>query len=115
MYCILTKKILKVKTFYLSKVMQIIMCSQRILSSRCQHCRQRCKTSSDLFAHLQSCPEMIKKGSDNSCFNTSQNTSIDPAETNGNEDIPMDEDGEIDDEPEENDEFVESKFHRMHI
>ncbi|XP_039279826.1 LOW QUALITY PROTEIN: uncharacterized protein LOC111050663 [Nilaparvata lugens] len=33
-------------------------------STRCQHCRQRCKTSSDLFVHLQSCSEANRKDSD---------------------------------------------------
>ncbi|RZF39305.1 hypothetical protein LSTR_LSTR017440 [Laodelphax striatellus] len=33
-------------------------------STRCQHCRQRCKTSSDLLVHLQSCSEANRRGGD---------------------------------------------------
>lgn len=29
-------------------------------STRCQHCRQRCKSSTDLFNHLQTCEEAFK-------------------------------------------------------
>lgn len=28
-------------------------------SSRCQHCRQRCKTRVDLLSHLKSCPQAL--------------------------------------------------------
>ncbi|KAJ3657195.1 hypothetical protein Zmor_016214 [Zophobas morio] len=31
-----------------------------ISSSRCQYCRQRCKSSTGLYHHLQTCPEAIK-------------------------------------------------------
>ncbi|KAJ8916234.1 hypothetical protein NQ315_016373, partial [Exocentrus adspersus] len=31
-----------------------------ISSSRCQFCRQRCKSSTDLYNHLQTCPEALK-------------------------------------------------------
>ncbi|KAJ8958810.1 hypothetical protein NQ318_019568, partial [Aromia moschata] len=31
-----------------------------ISSSRCQFCRQRCKSSADLYNHLQTCPEAVK-------------------------------------------------------
>lgn len=31
-----------------------------ISSSRCQHCRQRCKSSTDLYHHLKTCPEALK-------------------------------------------------------
>lgn len=33
---------------------------QKTSSSRCQYCRQRCKSSIDLFNHLQFCPEALK-------------------------------------------------------
>lgn len=36
------------------------MPSTFISSSRCQHCRQRCKSSTDLYNHLQNCPEALK-------------------------------------------------------
>lgn len=29
-------------------------------SSRCQHCRQRCKTRADLLAHLKQCPKALE-------------------------------------------------------
>ncbi|KAJ4431354.1 hypothetical protein ANN_19951 [Periplaneta americana] len=39
----------------------IVLASGAELSStRCQHCRQRCKTSADLIIHLQSCTEANK-------------------------------------------------------
>uniref|UniRef100_A0AAR5QJC9 C2H2-type domain-containing protein n=1 Tax=Dendroctonus ponderosae TaxID=77166 RepID=A0AAR5QJC9_DENPD len=31
-----------------------------ISASRCQHCRQRCKSSTDLFNHLQTCQDALK-------------------------------------------------------
>lgn len=34
--------------------------THNISSSRCQFCRQRCKSSSDLVIHLQTCPEALK-------------------------------------------------------
>ncbi|XP_065226531.1 uncharacterized protein LOC135849797 isoform X3 [Planococcus citri] len=40
-----------------------VISGAELSSTRCQHCRQRCKTSSDLYVHLQSCPEVLKKGS----------------------------------------------------
>lgn len=31
-------------------------------SSRCQHCRQRCKTRADLLSHLKQCPRALQAG-----------------------------------------------------
>lgn len=38
-----------------------VISGAELSSTRCQHCRQRCKTSSDLVVHLQSCLEANKK------------------------------------------------------
>lgn len=79
------------------------------ISFRCQHCRQRCKTSSDLFVHLQSCPEMIKKGNDlNHSTSLSQRNETIELETNG--DVPLEELGELEDEPDESEKLIESKI-----
>lgn len=45
-------------------------------STRCQHCRQRCKSSTDLLNHLQTCAEAIK---------ALQNNNIKKSEYNKNE------------------------------
>lgn len=42
-----------------SKVQSIIPL-HNISSSRCQFCRQRCKSSADLYAHLQNCPDALR-------------------------------------------------------
>ncbi|CAG9858694.1 unnamed protein product [Phyllotreta striolata] len=39
---------------------QSIIPLHNISSSRCQFCRQRCKSSTDLYNHLQTCPEARK-------------------------------------------------------
>ncbi|CAH1133376.1 unnamed protein product [Ceutorhynchus assimilis] len=47
----------------LNKVPNIIPV-HNISASRCQYCRQRCKSSADLYNHLQTCAEAIKMHSD---------------------------------------------------
>jgi len=39
----------------------VLASGAELSSTRCQHCRQRCKTSADLVMHLQSCSEANKK------------------------------------------------------
>lgn len=81
----------------------LLISGAELSSTRCQHCRQRCKTSSDLFVHLQSCPEIIKKGHNASSLNYSEET-----ETNGIDAIHADRDSEVADENGENDELLEN-------
>lgn len=38
-----------------------VISGAELSSTRCQHCRQRCKTSADLVVHLKSCVEAMKK------------------------------------------------------
>ncbi|PNF33784.1 hypothetical protein B7P43_G10226, partial [Cryptotermes secundus] len=38
----------------------VLASGAELSSTRCQHCRQRCKTSADLLIHLQSCSEANK-------------------------------------------------------
>jgi len=77
---------------------------------RCQHCRQRCKTSSDLFAHLQSCPEMNKKEMlNNYAIDAQRNGDLENTSTvNDMDDMPMDEDP-MDDLPPDLEDFPESE------
>lgn len=39
---------------------QTVVPFHNISSSRCKFCRQRCKSSADLYNHLQTCPEALK-------------------------------------------------------
>ncbi|XP_049857211.1 uncharacterized protein LOC126337007 isoform X2 [Schistocerca gregaria] len=58
-----------------------ILSGTELSSTRCQHCRQRCKTSADLVIHLQSCTEANRytKGSNDINLETSD----DVCEMNG--------------------------------
>ncbi|XP_049800009.1 uncharacterized protein LOC126235329 [Schistocerca nitens] len=58
-----------------------ILSGTELSSTRCQHCRQRCKTSADLVIHLQSCTEANRytKGSNDINLKTSD----DVCEMNG--------------------------------
>lgn len=44
-------------------------------SSRCQHCRQRCKTRADLLAHLKQCPKALEASATSSSATTEANES----------------------------------------
>ncbi len=79
---------------------------------RCQHCRQRCKTSSDLFVHLQSCPEMIRKGGgiNGESSPKVENQNNESLEISTKENEPAAEDQEMEDESRENDKFSESEY-----
>nr|XP_018912996.1 PREDICTED: uncharacterized protein LOC109041199 [Bemisia tabaci] len=73
-----------------------------LFSTRCQHCRQRCKTSLDLIQHLKSCTEARKKLLDEK----------EDEEPEGEEEGKLDE-MDMDDDPSEKAESTSDEPHPM--
>lgn len=88
----------------------VLASGAELSSTRCQHCRQRCKTSSDLVMHLQSCLEANKKnltGSSSSPLPTTEIANAKEgkvADVEGEEEEEEEEEGEDDEEEEEEEE-----------
>lgn len=64
-------------------------------SSRCQFCRQRCKSSADLVAHIQNCPEAARL-SRSSAFNLTMETMDSTSEANSEKNLMLDDDDDGD-------------------
>lgn len=53
-------------------------------SSRCQHCRQRCKTRADLLSHLKQCPKALEAAAE-----AAQQAQTAPSSSEGQQHHPM--------------------------
>ncbi|PSN41765.1 hypothetical protein C0J52_08854 [Blattella germanica] len=96
----------------------ILSSAAELSSTRCQHCRQRCKTSADLVIHLQSCTE-ANRNLATSPVPTTENkeekmeiVEDEEEEEEGEEEEEEEEDGE-EEEEEEEDKTKEEEPHPM--
>ncbi|KAG8231210.1 hypothetical protein J437_LFUL010907 [Ladona fulva] len=76
-------------------------------STRCQHCRQRCKTSADLMVHLQSCLNSVKDDEGGGVAEEEETEGKEEEEIKGEEEGKEDEDGKGEDGKDEDDEEEE--------